>query len=142
MQVLKCNKNVQVWKPKATWNVSLGQLVLTLAADTESYKIYTIRINLENPPSGQPSPSPVLLYARSRGGGGQEQDLLPVEVMDVPGDQYSPFVIAGFKDKSIAQSSTQCNATNQISVTLVVFICETCASHLTISLYQDMKRVI
>ena len=139
MQLLKWNKHVQVWKTKATWNVSLGQLVLTLAADTESYKIYTIRINLENPPSGQPSPSPVLLYARS--GGGQKQELLPVEVMDVPGDQYSPFVIAGFKDKSIAQSSTQCNATNQISVTLMVFILKHVqVTPLSLCIKQDMKR--
>ena len=81
------------------------QLVLTLAADTESYKIYTIHINLENPPSGQPSPFHFLLYASSRGGEGQEQELLPVEFCQTRGIHS-----------------------------------QTCASHLTISLYQDMKQ--
>lgn len=56
---------------------------------------------LENSDVGQPSPQPIQLEAWS--GGESYQRLLPVEDMIVPGGILSPFVIAGFTNKTIAQ---------------------------------------
>lgn len=79
--------------------------MLRLAADTVPDAVYALAVTLENSAAGQPSPRPILLEARS--GDGARERLLPVEEMVVPGGIRSPFIIAGFTNKTIAQVSAR-----------------------------------
>jgi len=109
-----------VWEPVADWDRGAGLVVLRLAANTIPDKVYTFAIALQNSALGQPSPWPIVLEARQGGaGGGAGQRLLPVEEMSVPGGILSPLVIAGFSNKTISQSTSACNASNHLTITLV-----------------------
>ena len=105
----------EVWLKSATWSQFSGRLAFQLTADSEASRIYTLTVSLENSASGQMSPSSILLQTQDS----FSREVVPRTAMTVPGGIHSPLVIAGFKQKTIWQSSRACNATNLLSVTLV-----------------------
>ena len=88
--------------------------MLRLVADTNASKAYQIDIVLQNGVTGQPSPSPVMLQARSPNGA----ELLPAQALDVPGGIFSPLAIAGWMNATVAQSSSACNSTSTLTFSL------------------------
>jgi hypothetical protein len=104
-----------VWLSTARWTNDVGRIEFELTADSDANGIYTLHFALENPASGQLSPSPILLQTQDALG----KEVIPRTDMLTPGGIHSPLVIAGFTEKTIWQSSSACNETNVISVTLV-----------------------
>jgi hypothetical protein len=104
-----------VWLSTARWTNDVGRIEFELTADSDANGIYTLNFCLENPASGQSSPSPILLQTQDARG----LEVIPRTEMTIPGGIHSPLVIAGFTGKTIWQSSSACNETNLISVTLV-----------------------